>query len=389
MNAKEKSHLRFEQGPIRPPNEARSLLLRLTRNCPWNQCLFCPVYKNRKFSLRTVDEIKQDILSAKRIADDIKALSEKLGYDGAVNDAVVSAIFNQPGTNTHYRNIAAWLYYRTDACFLQDADNLIMKTKDLVEVLRFLKAQFPQIKRVTTYSRSRTVIRKSVDALKQIRQAGLDRVHIGLETGYDPLLKLMKKGVSGAQHIEAGRRLLAAGMEVSEYIMPGLGGQEMWRDHAVETAKVLNQINPHFIRLRSLRVPDRVPLHTKLKDGSFRMQTDDMLAEEIGLFIKTLEGITSTVTSDHIMNLLEEVTGKLPEDKEKMLAVIQSYQDLSETDRLIYRAGRRGGVYRSTDDLKHDPATYQKIKNLIHTVEQKEGHQGVEKMITEMVDRYI
>jgi histone acetyltransferase (RNA polymerase elongator complex component) len=388
-NAKDNSHHRFEQGPIRPPNEARSLLLRLTRNCPWNQCLFCPVYKNRKFSLRTVDEIKQDIQSAKQIADDIKALSEKLGHNGAVNDAVVSAVFNQTGTNTHYRNIAAWLYYQTDACFLQDADNLIMKTKDLVEILRFLKTQFPQIKRVTTYSRSRTVIRKSVDALKQIREAGLDRVHIGLETGYDPLLKLMKKGVSGAQHIEAGRRLLAADMEVSEYIMPGLGGQEMWRDHAVETAKVLNQINPHFIRLRSLRVPERVPLNAKLKDGSFSMQPDDMLAEEIGLFIKTLEGITSTVTSDHIMNLLEEVTGKLPEDKEKMLAVIQSYQDLPETDRLIYRAGRRGGVYRSTDDLKRDPATYQKIKSLIQTVEQKEGLQGVEKMITEMVDRYI
>ena len=383
------NHHQFEQGPIRPPNEARSLLLRLTRNCPWNQCLFCPVYKNRKFSLRTVDEIKQDIQSAKQIADDIKALSSKLGYSGVVNDAVISAIFNQPGTDTNYRSIAAWLYYQTDACFLQDADNLIMKTKDLVEVLKFLKEQFPQIKRVTTYSRSRTVIRKSVDALKQIRKAGLDRVHIGLETGYDSLLKLMKKGVSGAQHIDAGKRLLAAGMEVSEYVMPGLGGQEMWREHAVETAKVLNQINPHFIRLRSLRVPDRVPLHTKLKDGSFSMQTDDMLAEEIELFIKTLEGITSTVTSDHIMNLLEDVSGKLPDDKEKMLAVIQSYQDLSETDRLIYRTGRRGGAYRSIDDLKRDPATYQKIKTLIQTLEQKEGPQGVEKMITEMVDRYI
>jgi radical SAM superfamily enzyme len=217
----------------------------------------------------------------------------------------------------------------------------------------------------------------------------LDRVHIGLETGYDPLLKLMKKGVSGAQHVEAGKRLLAAGMEVSEYVMPGLGGQEMWREHAVETAKVLNQINPHFIRLRSLRVPDRVPLHSKLKDGSFSTQTDDLLAEEIGLFIKTLDGITSTVTSDHIMNLLEEVSGKLPEDKEKMLAVIQAYQDLPETDRLIYRTGRRGGAYRSIDDLKRDPATYQKIKSLIQTLEQKEGPQGVEKMITEMVDQYI
>ena len=382
-------HHQFEQGPIRPPNEARSLLLRLTRNCPWNQCLFCPVYKNRKFSLRTVDDIKQDILAAKQIADDIKALSTKLGNNGVVNDAVISAIFNQPGTSTHYRSIAGWLYYQTDACFLQDADNLIMKTKDLVEVLQFLKEQFPQVKRVTTYSRSRTVIRKSVDALKQIRKAGLNRVHIGLETGYDPLLKLMKKGVTGAQHIEAGKRLLAAGVEVSEYVMPGLGGQEMWRDHAVETAKVLNQINPHFIRLRSLRVPDRVPLHAKLQDGSFSIQTDDMLAEEIGLFIETLEGITSTVTSDHIMNLLDDVSGKFPDDKKKMLAVVQSYRDLSETDRLIYRAGRRGGAYRSIEDLNRDPATYQKIKALIQEVAQEEGPDGIEHMISEMADRYI
>jgi histone acetyltransferase (RNA polymerase elongator complex component) len=383
------SHHRFEQGPIRPPNEARSLLLRFTRNCPWNRCLFCPVYKTRKFSLRTVAEIKQDIKVAKNIADDIKALSWKLGHSGAVNDEVISTLFNQPGTNANYKSIAAWLYYQTDACFLQDADNLIMKTKDLVEVLSFLKEQFPDIKRITTYSRSRTVIRKSVDALKQIRQAGLDRVHIGLETGYDPLLKLMKKGVTAAQHIEAGKKLLKAGMEVSEYVMPGLGGQEMWREHAVETAKVLNQINPHFIRLRSLRVPDHVPLHAKLKDGSFSMQTDDMLAEEIKQFIETLAGITSTVTSDHIMNLLEEVSGKLPDDKEKMLGVIQVYQELSDSDRLIYRAGRRGGAYRSTADLKHDPATYQKIRNLIQEVEQNEGLQGLEKMITEMVDRYI
>jgi hypothetical protein len=380
--------LTFEHGPIRPPNEARSLLLRLTRNCPWNQCLFCPVYKRAKFSLRTVDEIKQDILAAKQMADEITALSAKLGHNGAVNDAVISTIFNQP-TSSQYRSIAAWLYYQTDACFLQDADNLIMKTKDLVAVLQFLKQQFPQIKRVTTYSRSRTVIRKSVEALTQIRKAGLDRVHIGLESGYDPLLKLMKKGVTGAQHIEAGKRLVAAGMEVSEYVMPGLGGQEMWREHAIETAKVLNKINPHFIRLRSLRVPDHVPLHSRLEDGRFTMQTDDMLAEEIRLFIDTLDGITSTVTSDHIMNLLEEVSGRLPDDKAKMMAVVQSYQDLSESDRLIYRAGRRGGAYRSTDDLKRDPATYEKIKNLIQSVEKEEGPQGIERMISEMVDRYI
>jgi len=379
----------FEQGPIRPPNEARSLLLRVTRNCPWNQCLFCPVYKKSKFSLRTVKEIKEDIQTAKDTADEIKALSWKLGFSGEVNDQVISAIFNSPNYSNAYRSIAIWLYYGTGACFLQDADNLVMKTKDLVEVLSFLREKFPQITRVTTYSRSRTIVRKSVDSLKAIRKAGLDRVHVGLESGYDPLLKLMKKGVTGAQHVEAGRKVLEAGMELSEYVMPGLGGQGLWREHAIATAKVLNQIDPHFIRLRSLRVPDRVPLSEKLKNGEFEMQTDDMLAEEVKLFIETLEGIASVVTSDHIMNLLEEVSGKLPEDKEKMLDVIRKYQELPDSERLIYRVGRRGGAYRSTDDLKRDPVAYEKIKNLVRDLQDKGGKEEIEKFITGLVDQYI
>lgn len=383
-----KTGLNFEQGPIRPPNEARSLLLRLTRNCPWNQCRFCAVYKKKKFSLRSVDEIKEDIRTARDIANEIKAISWKLG-DGRINDRVISYISGHAGFSNSYRSIAAWLYYETGACFLQDADNLVMKTKDLVEVIRYLRGKFPEITRITTYSRSRTIIRKSAASLKQIREAGLDRVHCGLESGYDPLLKFMKKGVTFTQHIEAGKKLVEAGIELSEYIMPGLGGREMWKEHAEGTAKVLNEINPQFIRLRSLRVPRHVPLYQGLKDGSFTMQTDDMTALEIKLFIETLDGITSTVTSDHIMNLLEGVSGKLPEDKEGMLAVIRKYQELSDSDRLIYRVGRRGGTYGSTDDLKHDPETYQKIKHLIHEIESKDGARGVEKFLTEMVDRYI
>ena len=381
--------LKFEQGPIRPPSEARSLLLRVTRNCPWNQCQFCPVYKRRKFSLRTVEEIKQDIETVKDIVDDVKAVSWKLGCSGTVNDEVINSIFANSDYNDNYRSVAAWIYYGTGACFLQDADNMIMKTRDLVDVLEFLRKKLPDITRITTYSRSRTVVRKSVESLKQIREAGLDRIHIGLETAYDPLLKLMKKGVKGAQQIEAGQKVVEAGMELSEYIMPGLGGQEMWREHAVETAKALNQINPHFIRLRSLRVPKKVPLYEKLIDGSFTMQTDDMVAEEIKLFIETLDGITSMVTSDHIMNLLEEVTGRLPQDKEMMLETIRKYQALPDLERTIFRIGRRGGTYRSTDDLEQDAATFGKIEEMYHDIESKEGIEGVEKFITDMVDRYI
>lgn len=381
--------LHFEQGPIRPPNEAQSLLLRFTRNCPWNQCLFCPVYKNTKFSLRTVEEIKEDIQTARDMADDIKALSWRLGHTGQINEQVIRYILGRSDYADSYRSVAAWLYYGTGACFLQDADNLVMKTEDLVDALKFLRKKFPDVKRITTYSRSRTIVRKSVDSLRKLRDAGLDRIHVGMESGYDPVLKFIKKGVTGAQHVEAGRKVMEAGIELSEYVMPGLGGQAMWHEHALETARVLNQINPHFIRLRSLRVPDRAPLHQKLKDGSFVMQTDDMVAKEIKLFIDTLDGITSMVASDHIMNLLEEVSGKLPEGKKAMLDVVTKYLELTNSERLIFRVGRRGGAYRSTNDLEHDPVTYKKIEDLIQDITAREGLEGVERFITKMVDRYV
>lgn len=380
----------FEQGPIRPPNEARSLLLRVTRNCPWNRCMFCPVYKKRKFSLRTVEEIKKDIETAREIADELYEMSSRLGVEGRVDDRVIGNVFSSGGEySDSYRSVAAWLYYGTNACFLQDADNLVVPVDDMVEVLGFLREKFPEIKRITTYARSRTVAGKSVEALKRLKNAGLNRIHIGLESGSDRVLKFIRKGVSSAQHLEAGVKIREAGIELSEYVMPGLGGREMWREHALETARVLNGINPHFIRLRSLRVPRRVPLYQEIEKGTFTMQSDDMVVEEIKIMIENLDGISSTITSDHIMNLLEEVEGTLPGDKETMLRVIKRYQELPETDRLIYRVGRRGWGYSSTSDLESDPVTYGKLMDLVRDITRREGPEAVENFIRDMVDRYI
>jgi len=383
------SKLSFEQGPIRPPNEARSLLLRLTRNCPWNQCLFCPVYKGQKFSLRTAEEIKKDIQTARDIADDIKALSWRMGVSGLITNPIISHIISNNNYSHSYKSVALWLYYGTGECFLQDADNFIIRTKDFVDILRFLREKFPDLRRVTTYSRSRTLSRKALTEMKEIKEAGLDRVHIGLESGYDPLLKFIKKGVTAAQHIDAGKKVIDSGMSLSEYIMPGLGGEAMWKEHAVETARVLNIINPHYIRLRSLRVPTHTPLYQKVKNGEFKMLTDHQVVEEIKLFIESLDNnITSTITSDHIMNLLEEVKGKLPEEKENMLNIIKKYQDLPETDRIVYRIGRRGGAYSSTADLYRDQTTYDKIKGLVSELSSK-GPDEIERFIEEMADQYI
>jgi radical SAM superfamily enzyme YgiQ (UPF0313 family) len=231
------------------------------------------------------------------------------------------------------------------------------------------------------------VNRKSLEELKTLRLAGLDRVHIGLESGSDAVLALMKKGVTAAEHIEAGRKVKAAGISLSEYIMPGLGGKELWRDHALETARVLNAIDPDFIRIRSLRVPTRVPLYALVTEGSFIPLTDDEAAEELRLLVDHLEGISSTVTSDHIMNLLEDVSGALPQDKGKLLAAIDAYRFLSPEDKLIYRFGRRGGAYRSVKDMK-DLVLRHKIERAVEEVRTTHP-EGVDSFLSALVDQTV
>ena len=151
----------FEQGPIRPPSEARSLLIRVTRNCTWGKCAFCGTYRNRKFSKRSVEEVKGDISAAKNIAKEIKALSWRLGQSGEVTQEVVQHIFNNSeGYGDQFRSVAAWLYFGGETVFFQDANSIVVKTDDLVEILNFLRQEFPRVKRITSYARSKSISRE-------------------------------------------------------------------------------------------------------------------------------------------------------------------------------------------------------------------------------------
>jgi len=358
-------NLFFEQGPIRPPSEAQSLLIRVTRNCPWNRCAFCHTYKDTKFELRSVEEVKDDIQAAREIADDIRALSWKLGEGGKVGNATINRIFQQGEFHGDaLRSVAAWLYFGGESVFLQDANSLILKTKDLVEILNFIREKFPQVTRITSYCRAKTAAKKSVEEFKLLREAGLSRIHVGMETGYDPLLDFIRKGVTAKEQIEGGKRIVESGISLSEYVMPGLGGTRWSREHALESARVLNQINPDFIRLRSLQVRRGTVLYDKMTEGSFEPLGEDDVVREIRMFIEALEGIGSTVVSDHILNLLEEVEGKLPEEKEKMIAVIDRYLVMPDEERLVFRLGRRKGLYRRLDDLS-DHDLYTKLKSVV------------------------
>lgn len=378
----------FEQGPIRPPSEAYSLLLRVTRNCPWNRCEFCHTYKGEKFSLRTVEEVKKDIDVVREIASEVKALSWGRGYGGEITPSLVNLILqDQEQYPNGFRSVALWLYAGGKNVFLQDANSLVLGTGPLVEILGYLKETFPSVERITTYARAKTVSKKTVEELQDLYKAGLSRIHIGLETGYDPLLQYIKKGVTAQEHIDAGKKVKMSGISLSEYVILGLGGKGMWRPHATETAKVLSQINPDFIRVRTLKVLKIMPLYQKIEKGEFILLSDDEIVVEERLLIENLEGINSTFVSDHILNLLEEVEGKLPEEKEKMLAVMNRYLALSAEEKTNFRLGRRAGVYRSLDDLSN-PELKSQVERALRRIEsEKPG--GIEKVLSDLMESFI
>jgi hypothetical protein len=355
----------FEQGPIRPPSEAISLLIRVTRNCPWNKCAFCHTYRGSKFELRSVEEVKKDIQTMKDISDQIVGFSWKLGEGGRVNRNVLTQIYNNNDFyNDFFQTVAVWLYFGGENVFLQDANSLILKTTDLLAILDFLREKFPQIKRITSYCRSHTAARKTASEFEQLKKSGLSRIHIGMESGCDEVLSLIHKGVTADDHIKAGLNIRQAGIELSEYVMPGLGGVKWTRQHALETARVINAINPDFIRLRTLHVVPGTQMDELMKKGEFQPLSDEQILREINLFIENLDVQGTYLASDHILNLLEELEGEFPADKPIMLSAIRRYFELSTEDRLIFRLGRRSGALRKLDDLA-DKEMYSRLKSVV------------------------
>jgi hypothetical protein len=340
----------FEQGPIRPPSEARSLLLRVSRNCPWNRCTFCPVYKGRKFSMRSVEEVCRDIDAVARHLD---LLRRNLGETGVETQGLLQLWHDRLPSEerTSFRAAAHWLAGGLQSVFLQDADGLVIGPSRLRVILAHLQTTFPWTFRITAYTRSQTVLRFSLEELMALRTSGLTRLHIGMESGCDAVLEKVCKGATRAMHIQAGQRVKQAGIELSEYVMPGLGGRTLSEPHARDSATALNAIRPDFIRLRTLAIPEGIPLHAEWLSGRFEPCTSVEVAGELLLFLQTLDGITAELASDHVLNLFEDLAGILPGDQPRLLAMVQAFLDLTEERRCVYLIGRRGGVLRGLQDL--------------------------------------
>ncbi len=381
------TYLGFEQGPIRPPSEAASFLVRVTRNCPWNKCTFCPVYKEDEFSIRPIEDIKKDI---DVVADYLEILQEAATRSDQIHISEIHAKIQEHGEDfidwNAFDSALRIFHGNGKSAFIQDANSLIVKPDALVEVIMHLKQRLPAIKRITSYARSHTISRIKEEKLVAIRKAGLNRIHIGLESGSDEVLKRVRKGATKEMHIIAGCKVKEAGMELSEYVMPGLGGVELSEEHAIETADTLNQINPDFIRFRTLAIPENVPLFDEYQVGHFKKCSERMVVQEILLLLENLKGITSVVKSDHILNLFGELEGVLPQDQEYMVGLLRKYLSLDTEGQCLFQLGRRLGVFRQFEDMEH-PHKREKVQAM-----QKEfgiTPENIEQQIDELTKRFI
>jgi radical SAM superfamily enzyme YgiQ (UPF0313 family) len=286
---------------IRPPSESRSLLVRLTRGCKWNRCRFCGLYPHLgepTFSKRTVAEVKHDIYLLKQ-------------------------------RNLEAKNV-----------FLGDADPLQIGLDEFIEVALYLRDMLP-VKRLTSYARVSTLWKLQKNAIKDLARAGLDRVHIGLESGDAKTLNFHRKGQSPKMVKETTGWLKEAGIEVSFYVLLGLAGKENWQRHIVETAKAINETQPDFVRIRRLWLYQsksffpgpECPLFEEIRAGTFTQQTPEGSVIELKLLIERLDNNLATLfVCDHHNNYVH-VSGVIKDDKKDMLATVEDFLSLPEEEK--------------------------------------------------------
>lgn len=295
--------LDYDFPPYRPPNEATSALIRASRGCPWNKCLFCTMYKDLRFHPKTVDEVKKDI------------------------------------------DMATSIYKNSKTVFIADSDSLAMK--NIVKIISYIKESFPEVERITSYARAKTLMKLGPERLKLIEQAGLTRVHIGLESGDKKTLEFLQKGTTPEEMIKGGRAAKDANLEVSFYILIGAGGKQRLKQHAIESARICNEVNPNFIRLRTLVVQHGSLLEGKMNEGLYDPTSPFEKLIEVKTFLENLDVNECELASDHFSNYIwvgkniiyRGIYGLLPSDKKDILDILNQTLDfLSITDKEILDA---------------------------------------------------
>ncbi|MHC4664139.1 MAG: radical SAM protein [Planctomycetota bacterium] len=271
--------MRYREPVFRPPSEAMSLLIQVSFSCPHNRCTFCGMYKGHKFGKRPVGEVLEDIEAAKK------------------------------EYGAHVRSV-----------FLPDGNSIFLPTDDLVKICEAITEAFPELERITSYGSARFVVKKTAGEWKRLRESGLSRIHMGIESGDPEILKKIKKGATRETFIEAANLLHGADFEISEYILVGIGGKERSKEHAVGSATLLNEVRPHYVRLRTWVPVPNAPMFKEYESDDFKLLDPYDALKEMRLLIENLECETILLT-DHVSNFAD-INGRVPDDRADMLASI-------------------------------------------------------------------
>ena len=273
--------MRYEGDIYRPPSEAYSLLVQVTVGCTHNKCTFCSMFKNKRFHLRNMDEVMEDLEEARK------------------------------------------LYRYVERIFLCDGDALCLSNRKLLVILQKIQELFPECQRVNVYGNAADVLHKTPEELRELYENGVRMIYIGAESGSEKVLKDVCKGVTGAQLIEAVHKIEDSGIQASVTFISGLAGKDGWREHAIESGRMISRMNASYVALLTLMVEPAAPLYEKIQSGEFRLLSPEEVIAETCLMIENMNPEKPCVfRSNHASNYLS-LKGTLPEDKEAMLAKLR------------------------------------------------------------------
>ena len=273
--------MRYEGDIYRPPSEAYSLLVQVTIGCTHNKCTFCKMFKDKKFRVRNLDEVFEDLAWARR------------------------------------------RYSRVERMFLCDGDALALSNKRLMPILKYISDNFPECERVTIYGRATDVLKKTDEEMRELYEAGLTMVYIGAESGSDKVLKDICKGETRQELIDAVRKIEACGMQSSVTFISGRAGKDGWEDHAIQTGTMISEMEPSYVGLLTLIVEPSVPMAKDIESGKLKLLSpDEVMAETLLMLENTNVTKKCVFRSNHASNYVS-LRGDLPDDKEKMMNMLR------------------------------------------------------------------
>lgn len=281
--------MKYEGSLYRPPSEAYSLIVQATIGCTHNKCTFCSMYKDKTFRIRSTDEIIEDF------------------------------------------QIGRERYKYVKRIFIADGDALAIKTEELIKILSFIRERFPECERVGIYGSPKAILSKTSQELEQLKSLGLGIIYLGVESGSEKILRNINKGVTKEEMIQAGKKVVKSGIKLSITLISGIGGRENSLDHSLESAKIINEINPNYVGLLTLIVEEGTPLYEDVQTGRFQLLSPREILLETKEMVKNIDVDNCVFRSNHASNYVS-LKGTLPQDKDLILSQIAEGLELSNLE---------------------------------------------------------